>query len=39
MLVREYGCTVAQPDIERPWIVVDQRHETVQLDDDANFCD
>lgn len=30
-----HGCR-ADPD--RPWIVRDQRHETVQLEDDASFC-
>jgi hypothetical protein len=30
--VREYGYTVTEHDPERPWIVHDQRHETVRLD-------
>jgi hypothetical protein len=35
--VREYGYTIAEHDGERPWPVREQRHEIVQLDDDAKF--
>ena len=34
---REYGYTVTEHDTERPWIVRDQRHETVRLGDDVQF--
>jgi hypothetical protein len=37
VFVRDYGFTVTEHDPERPWIVHDQRHETVQLDEQANF--
>ena len=37
MFVRDYGYTVTEHDPQRPWIVRDQRHESVQLDDDAGF--
>jgi hypothetical protein len=37
VFVQEYGYTVAEHDTERPWIVRDQRHETVQLDDGEGF--
>lgn len=35
--MREYGYTVTEHDPERPWVVRDQRHETVQLADDVPF--
>lgn len=35
--VREVGYTVVQYDRDRPWIVVVQRHETVQLAEDEDF--
>ena len=37
MFVREYGYTVSEHDPERRWIVREQRHEKVQLDDDVEF--
>jgi hypothetical protein len=37
VFVREYGYTVTENDPERPWVVRDQRHETVQLADDVPF--
>lgn len=35
--MREYGFRLSEHDAERPWLVVDQRHETVQLADDEEF--
>jgi hypothetical protein len=37
MFVCECGYTVAEHHIERPWIVLDQRHETVELEDGTTF--
>lgn len=37
MCVREYGYTITEHDPDRPWIVRDQRHEIVQLDDGVEF--
>jgi hypothetical protein len=37
MFVREYGYTVTEHDADRPWIVRDQRHETVRLGDGMSF--
>ena len=35
--MREYGYTVTEHDPDRPWIVRDQRHETVKLDYGMSF--
>lgn len=35
--MREYGYTVTEHDPDRPWIVRDQRHETVRLDAGMSF--
>ena len=35
--MREYGYTVTEHDPGRPWIVLDQRHERVQLGAGMNF--
>ena len=35
--MRKYSYTVSEHDPKRPWIVRDQRHELVQLDDDMEF--
>jgi hypothetical protein len=37
MFVHEYGYTVSEHDPELRWIVREQRHEKVQLDDDVEF--
>ena len=37
VLMREYGYMVTEHDAGRPWIVLDQRHETVQLGAGTNF--
>jgi hypothetical protein len=37
--VREYGYTVTEHDAERPWIVLKQRHETVELDEHVTFLE
>jgi hypothetical protein len=35
--MREYGYTITEHDPDHPWIVRDQRHETVKLDHGINF--
>jgi hypothetical protein len=37
MFVREYGYTVTEHDLQRPWIVLRSRHETVRLAEDVPF--
>lgn len=37
MFVPEYGYTITEHDLGRPWIVLGQRHETVRLDDGLGF--
>jgi hypothetical protein len=37
VFVREYGYTVTEHDLGRPWIVVASEHQTVKLEDGANF--
>jgi hypothetical protein len=37
--VPAYGFSVTEHDDERPWIVVQQRHETIELPDDVSFHD
>jgi hypothetical protein len=35
--VHKYSYRVSEHDPERPWIVLEQRHETIQLDHDVEF--
>jgi hypothetical protein len=39
VFVREYGYTVTEHDPERPWIIRNQHHHSVQLPDDELFFD
>jgi hypothetical protein len=35
--LHEYGYTVTEHDAEQPWIVLNRRHETVELEEGAEF--
>jgi hypothetical protein len=37
--VREYGFTITEHDLERPWIVLGRTHRTITLEDGASFFD
>ena len=37
MFVRAYSFTVTEHDSDRPWIVLDVEHRTVELDEGADF--
>jgi hypothetical protein len=39
VFVPEYGYTVSEHDPDRPWLVTDQRHETIELEDDTSFTE
>jgi hypothetical protein len=35
--MREYGFTITEHDLERPWIVLGRRHDTITLTDEDSF--
>lgn len=37
--MRQYGYTVSEHNPNRPWLVTDQRHETVELEDSTSFTE
>ena len=37
MFVPEYRFVLIEHDLDRPWIVLDQQHRTVTLDDGVSF--
>ena len=37
MFVPEYGFTVTEHDVDRPWIVLGSEHRTVSLEDGVAF--
>ena len=37
--MRTYGFTIAEHDPDRPWIILDQRHETIALEDETSFTE
>jgi hypothetical protein len=37
MFVREYGFTITEHDLERPWVVLGRTHRTITLDDEESF--
>lgn len=37
MFVRDYGFTVTEHDLDRPWTVLSREHRTVTLEDGTSF--